>query len=391
MIKYSKLLHVFYFLFVLALCAFSDVSRTIPIFYLMAIMYAGIISLFCIRIKKINFHVNITLFAIGFFILWMVMSAAWQHSSAYYQRQVTTVIQTYIFMFLTALWIKDMKSLETAYKLLVAANVLNSLYRIVLHITANSVVDMLTGKNAVAVQMTMNYMIAIYLFYCSKEKKYIAAAILFMGIALMTGSRKATIGLIASTILIVGVHADNKKRWKSIGGMFILLLVGYWAFTHLEIFALANSRLQMMLNSYKGEGADSSTVIRAVMRREGFRAFMQNPLLGKGVGYSYTVINPSIGMGHTYLHNNYIEVGASLGIVGLIFFYIPHMSMVFISGRRLLDNDGFLMIFTVTMIMLLMDYGMVSYCDKFTLFSLNLLAIHSHLLRKERYNDREKK
>ena len=80
-------------------------------------------------------------------------------------------------------------------------------------------------------------------------------------------------------------------------------------------------RLEALTSSITGKGkADSSTLLREKYIKVGIESFKESPVIGYGVD-SFREINEQKTNHHTYSHNNFIEIGVGLGVIGFISFY----------------------------------------------------------------------
>jgi O-antigen ligase len=378
----QRLIQGTFFLFMVGITAFSDTTSTLMLFYLTAVLYAGAVCYMFLAQGTIRLPLNTFLRTQLLFILWLLISALWQYSNAYYSSRLTTLVIVYVFALLTSVWVTDKETLNSAYKCILYANVINAVYRFLLNTYGNAEGVGLEGKNSTAVQMVISYAIALYMFYSTRKKRYVVFGILFAVVALLTASRKSVAGLLIVTVVMLVFNIGKKKRFSSVLLVTALLLAGYWALTNLKAFSYTYERLMQMLEHIQGGKGDYSSETRELMRQMGWRAFQKNPVQGYGVGYSYTNLTAGAGEDGTYLHNNYVEVGVSLGIVGLAFFYWPHVRILLTAAPRFFKNNEYLLIMALIVVMLILDYGMVSYFDKFNLLMLNILSIHSGLIRK---------
>lgn len=382
----QRLIQATFFLFMIGITAFSDTTSTLMLFYLTAVLYAGVICYMFLAQGTIRLPLNTFLRTQFLFILWLLLSAFWQHSNAYYSSRLTTLVIVYVFALLTSVWVTDREMLNSAYKCILYANVVNAVYRLLLNTYGDAEGVGLEGKNGTAIQMVITYAIALYMFYSTRKKRYVVFGILFAVVALLTASRKSVAGLLIVTVVMLVFNTGKKKSFSSVLLVAALLLAGYWALTNLKAFAYTYERLMQMLEHIQGGEGDHSSETRELMRQMGWRAFRENPVLGYGVGYSYTNLTAGAGDAGTYLHNNYVEVGVSLGIVGLLFFYWPHVRLLLTATPRFLKNNEYLLIMALIVVMLILDYGMVSYFDKYTLLILNMLCVHAKVLRKGNKN-----
>ncbi len=384
--KGSLVIPILFCFFMIGVTAFSDAVNTLIVFYMAAILYAAVIIYGVLKEGMLRLPFNSFIRAQFFFICWLVLSACWQRTSAYYISRLTTLFIVYVFAVFTSLWATDKERLIIVYRMVVYAGVVNALYRLYLNAFGGSINTDITGKNTTAVQMVVTYAISWYLFFITKKKQYVLFNILFALVALMTASRKSVVGLLVVTVMMLIINGKRKNIVFRTVLVAAVLLAAYWAITNIEMFSRTYERLMQMLEHLQGGKGDNSSEVREAMRMMGWQAFKENPVLGYGVGYSAMTLTAGRHEAGTYLHNNYVEVGVSLGAVGLALYYWPYLRVLLTSLKRFWRDVGALLLLTVTVVTLVLDYGMVSYFDKFTLLILNVFCIHANILRKEDMN-----
>jgi len=128
-------------------------------------------------------------------------------------------------------------------------------------------------------------------------------------------------------------------------------------------------------------GVSNSLVERLRFARKGLDFMAEAPLRGHGLG-AFSWLS---GEG-TYAHNNPVEVGVSLGVVGLVLYYLLH-AVVLYRGVALRRQGGlgarFIIIFVPTL--LLLDAASVSYLMKLPTLLLIMCAgwIDARMLVRE--------
>ena len=376
---------VSYLLFVIGVCTFSDKSSTSIIFYAFALLFAAF-SLLEIASNKWLLFVNGALKAELLFLCILAASIFWQNSSAYYSTRLLTISIIVFFCILTAQWLNSTDDVCLALGCMVWANVFNCLYRFstggISEVLGKYVSDysLIVGANDLAVTMVIVFSFSIFLYRRWNKKVYLVTAILFFSVGLMTASRKALVGFLL--VIIIQYAIKDKRLIKNV--LFVGLIIGaFWlVLSKVEIFSYAFDRLQRLIGFTKGETSivDHSSEIRRSMREIGFNAFLQNPVLGYGVGYSYT----KLGYG-TYLHNNFVEVGVSLGIIGLIAFYLPHLLITYKALSLRKNHDINLLALSVIIVMLVMDYGAVTYFSKFIYLTLTVVYSLVYLEKQDEF------
>ena len=363
-----------FLLFIVGVCTFSANESTLPLFYFAAIVFAGC-SLVHLSAAKWKLKYNTAFIQFLIFVFILITSYFWQVTTQVYKQVTITVIQILLFSIFTMQWINSYKIGILAIKAIVLGNVFNCVYRLLSgglqQVVGNSTFEkaLIVGDNDLAMIMVISFSMALFLYNDTKKKQYIIISALFVIIGLTTASRKAVIGLLV--VFCVQQLLTRKKLFRNVLIFITIIIISYLVFTRLELFSYSFERITNLIAFSKGSTTvvDHSSQIREQMRITGFAAFKENPIIGYGVGYS-TVYMPF----GAYLHNNYIELGVSLGIIGIISFYAPHISVI-IRSLKIRDEISLrTTVLSIIAVMLIMDYGAVTYFNKFYYLCLMLLC-----------------
>ena len=154
------------------------------------------------------------------------------------------------------------------------------------------------------------------------------------------------------------------------------------------MFAEVSDRMSNMMEAFTGTGGDSSTIIRLALVDIGWDLFYQSPITGVGIN------NPSVytffvyGKDNYYLHNNYIELLAGTGVIGLIAYYSMYLYVAYNLIRyRNIHSNEYIMVLILFLSQIVMDMGMVSYESKSTYFYMMLFYLEVQILRKGRKHE----
>ena len=191
-----------------------------------------------------------------------------------------------------------------------------------------------------------------------------------------SGSRKALVVLVAGIIMLFVLKNYEDKNvmnafLKSVITLSVLALVGI-AVLQLPMFSTTLERLQTLVFALKGSsGADSSALVRLKMVEIGKELFLKSPIIGVGINNPQLYTASYFGIGNYYLHNNYIELLAGVGLVGFVSYYWIYVVLLvfFIKNRRFRDG-AYNITFILLFIRLVMDVGAVTYETKLTYFYL---------------------
>lgn len=242
----------------------------------------------------------------------------------------------------------------------------------------------LLGANAIV--MTLYYMLY------DRPHWWNIIALPTLGILAATGSRKALVFVVVGTVLLFvfkSLRSANvvNSIVKIIGSLLALTLVGI-AVLQLPMFSEVLDRMSSMVDAFSGTGGDSSTIIRMALVDIGWDLFYQSPITGVGVN------NPSVftyfvyGKENYYLHNNYIELLAGTGVIGLLAYYSMYIYIAYNLIRyRNFHSNEYVMVLILFLSQIVMDMGMVSYESKSTYFYMMMFYLEVQLLRKGRKNE----
>lgn len=204
-----------------------------------------------------------------------------------------------------------------------------------------------------------------------RRKNLWAVVLLVPAVILITAtqSRKAFVLLLAGVLGIYIMHAAKQKGLaKKIFKIIfyaVLALVGLRLLFQLPIFSSSLERMDQMLNFFSNEGkTDHSTIMRNNMVQVGIDSWKQHPLLGIGIDNPHVLAGTYLKF-DSYLHNNFVELLCGGGIVGFLIYYAMYAYLIVCLFRyRKADPEGFSIALIWLGLLLIMDYGMVTYYSK---------------------------
>ena len=210
-----------------------------------------------------------------------------------------------------------------------------------------------------------------------------------------SGSRKA--------LMLVGIGVVLLCAFKYASRNFIKTLIRYVALTvlllfiiklvlSLPMFAGIEKRMQGMIAAFTGVGnIEHSALLRMQYISTGLEQFKKAPIIGIGVGNSEYILMAAYGK-NTYLHNNFIEILACGGVIGFVLYYAIFVWPMWKIWKYKKYGDSCTVAVLVLMtILIIMDYGMVSYYSKSTYFYLMIFYLQAKLLLKKAHEDKSLK
>lgn len=235
------------------------------------------------------------------------------------------------------------------------------------------------NANSIALIAGFSYLIYIYKYNNTKKLLNIFLMLIFILIIMLTGSRKGFLFLILGTPLLVLMLSP--KKWLRNVYMIIVLLFGFYLIS-MKIPALYNIigfRIEALITQLLGADVqDASTETRSLYVERGWEYFLLKPWTGYGLD-TFRHLPGSYG---TYSHNNYIELLVSGGIISFIIYYVIRFFVLMKLFLNLRGNNLVKLMFVFILVLLLLDYGLVSYYERiytvifiFVLCALSLIKV----------------
>lgn len=252
---------------------------------------------------------------------------------------------------------------------------------------ANTRIDnALINSNTLGMAVAMSIVINVYYIIYEGVSLYAILSLPSIFIIAASGSRKSLILLVLGTVMIlIFKNLDNRsfiKRFLKILITVTLLLIVGIIMIKLNVFGEINGRMLGLIAGLTGKGeVDHSTWLRQNYIQLGIDAFHKSPILGMGIDNARLMTRAMYGYNH-YLHNNYVELLADVGILGFCAYYFMYVYILKneIKLIRIRDREVYVII-TMTVILLIMDYGMVSYYAKETYFYLTIIFLKIYQLK----------
>ncbi len=226
--------------------------------------------------------------------------------------------------------------------------------------------------NANSLGICSAYSLLISLYYIIYDKTHLWNIVMIPSIIMLaaSGSRKAILMVIGGTLILFTLK--NIDRRNVVRGMLrivlavLLILIVFIFLSRLSIFEEVKIRMAGMLSTILGRGAvDSSTVTRLRLIEIGMDVFKEHPFIGLGIDNTSILAAGIFNKESYYLHNNFVEMLANGGIVGFVLYYFFYVYVLggMIKYRDFNDKE-YNICLTLLLLVLIMDYGVVSYLNK---------------------------
>ena len=342
----------------------------------------------CIRVQITIFHGMVMLFAIFCFV-----SSLWAANGAESRSKAITIIEILFCMTIVFWRYCDNESSRDILSVIMWSSAIVTLYSLYFY-GVSRFLAMASGSvrigndyaNANAIGMWAAISAVLFIYFILNEGmrlKYIAIIMPIMLVA-FSQSRTAIIELIVGIFLVVIFRYRDKKKFLK--GFFriifaLLIIVAVVSFvSQFQVFSGLDERMMSWFEYSQGKSVREGSVIqRELYIQAGWKQFLKTPILGVGIGNTNQITMAATGHS-TYLHNNFIELLASGGIIGFGIYYgiILYLIIKLIpfALKKESVSDACLIVLIVHTIA---DYGTVSYYTKGTYFILVLCFLQVYI------------
>ena len=244
-----------------------------------------------------------------------------------------------------------------------------------------------TNINSIGIAVAISAVFSIHnvLFITRRvqlKHLFVVPEIILVG---LSGSRKTLLIVGIGIVLLVLIRYRSRNMlnttlyWAILG---VIIVVLSRLLLSLPIFSAVNERMSGLFALITGKGEiDSSSVKRATYIQIGLEQFLRTPITGIGIGSTGALLQQYYGL-DTYLHNNFVELLASGGIIGFLIFYSIHMHLLYDYLKYRRKDDPYLVLCVVfLLVQLIMEYGMVSYYSKTTYFYFLIFFLEARNLK----------
>ena len=334
-------------------------------------------------------------FVLGF-AAYVAMTALWAQSSSNAVQKATTIVEILLCMTVLYWHYSHKDSTEKLLKAVMWGSYVIVLYTLmqygldgIMEAVENEERFSVEFANINAVSMVSSVAVVINIHFWRRKIQRVSAVFALPALLVVgaSGSRKALVLLLLGFVL---VYLFDLRSKNAVIQVFKVLLFAVIALAvirlilMLPVFSVAANRLDRMIQGFLGTGdADSSTKKRMMYVEYGWKIFKQYPIFGVGYNNTYLHMDALIGDGN-YLHNNFLEVLASGGIVGFIIYYAKYVYLIVMLFRLKLHNHKHSpVVMALLLVLLVMDWGVVSYYSKQTYFYLMLYFVHLQNVKRE--------
>lgn len=373
------------------------------IVFALALMLVGMLSYTGgkLRIGTMRFNGYILVF-----LLFCAASRLWAVDSSLAVTKVNRLLFILVEMILIHMCFEHTFSIEDMLKAIMYGGYIVVLYafvrygfRGIVQMVANDI--RLTNElfNANSLGMCAAYSMVINIYYVFYDRIKLRDILMLPAAVLLVASqsRKAILIIILGVIGIILLKNLKNRQF----GVSVLKVVAVLGVIALVLFGLSRlpalqptvKRVSDVIDAIAGRGtrASNSAWIRFAYIELGKKLFKENPVLGIGIGNANIYTRMYYGNNH-YLHNNYIELLACGGLIGFIIYYSMHLHLLVGFFRLWKHRDRVYDIMLVLLIIvLIVDYGMVSYYNRTNYLFLYMIWNYVTLTKKQLMNGKTEK
>lgn len=381
--KDSKILTVLLTLYMASVLLFSanTVLNSVSQLLFLASMGGGAVYM---MMHGKNFKIERFLEIFAFFVLFCFISTIWAEDRNAAISRVITLCQLFLMSLVFTSYMSNYENVDKMLKGFIISGVLCSITVIGYYGISEYIRLMMLGvrlggginnENVIGLYTSTTAVMCFYFAYCKKEKFFYIVMLLPIFVAMGSGSRKALALVVFGIFAIIFIQYRREAKlsgFVKLVAAVTVLAVAVAVMSQMEIFDVMFSRIEKMFNSVQ---KDNSTLVREAMIEYGLDYFKQHPYTGIGIANSGIITKNNLGWS-TYLHNNYVELLATVGIFGTILYYAIYVYLIVeLYKLAFRENDDTAVLMLSLMVSnLVMDYGAVSYYSKTTYIYLAMAA-----------------
>lgn len=232
----------------------------------------------------------------------------------------------------------------------------------------------LTGNaNSLAIQLSLTAFLLLLILPRERWVKLLAFALIVTA-TVTTGTRKLVFVWFSYIVLLLRDVSPLFRR-PSVGTALVLFLlpVAVWASLTFGSTLLSPLEEVTLVQRLEGTFEGKETKKRSGLMEDALLVWQEKPVFGHGIDqYRYS------GSYTTYSHNNYTEILANFGVVGIVLFYSIYLVLFVRSLSGIAQGSQAAWVIMATLIsIVLMDLARVSYSSRMTWLFIAIMAYYS--------------
>ena len=363
------------FLLMLAVICFggSDAGANYYYYFTFFLFFGYSLLLYFFRNREaLRLYLPVHFAWYGIFILLAVASGIWADSLEYSFVPLSKMVQILATTYCLILYIDSEETMERYIRAVIAA----TLFMIVFIFVRTPSAEWFSGflgivtrynTNDVGCALSIGVIFAFYEAYVRGRKLYYAVVAVAFFTAILTSSRKALFMCVLG-ILIMVVFNYRARNYMlrvliALAGLALAVLLIYQIpYLYQTVGVRIDKMIEfVMTDRASNRNTDSSLALRSYYIDMAKSYFEESPLFGIGMN-NFTYRIHDYGVRLSYAHNNYMEIAADLGIIGLIMYYWFYIYLLLKLAKHVLNGKkNALPYFAMMILLLIFEYGMVNY------------------------------
>lgn len=309
----------------------------------------------------------------GIFFLFVLFSYFWSSSLGRSQiNMLTTLIQIFVFILCLDWYVKSKREVDILLNWFCISSVC---FAFVILLTTNPSdynsleFGSFTGQHRNASGYILMFACFANLFngWKRRERIYYFFSIVCIIVSLLSGSRKIIFGYLIAIVLWVYFQDNVKKVIKY--SLLIIVVLSILIPVLYQIPYVRDTFGERLLAILDNSIEDGSVLARERAQTLARVLFKQSPIWGNGwnaVSANYaTYWDRKMTI---YAHNNYLELAADFGIIGVGLFYVRLFRNLFRCYLRAKVNSEYKFLFIGMSVILVLDYGQVTFSYLFLIW-----------------------
>lgn len=388
-------------LFLIALVGYMPTARSSD-----RIVWVGALALLLVRTlwlfarREVRFSMDVNLFLYILMFLWGLLSCVWSEKISEFRTYGTVAFPAVLCaVFCLSSHIGQRISPERFLWLLVLSGLAGGIRyccytdwsslseQYYLRGSFGGLLDDVTNYNNYTMILSTSCVVALYLAIVARRPRAILPAVALVAILLVGGSRKNIVAIPLIALLFSLFTGNGEKKLRALLLFLGGLIVGIYLLETLPALAQIRKAMEGMLQGLgRGETVtvDASTRQRMDLMKQGIRVWMEHPI--GGVGWNNYRYYNDAGL---YAHNSYIELLASLGIVGFLLYYAMFFRIAYLLGTTFLHHragKADVLLLGVCANVLLTEWGSITlYFKERLIVMLVIFYWHSYVTCRKTY------
>ncbi len=359
-----RLLLILVLYIVCNIMGYSSTSRYIIVSLVLLI---GIFELPIMIQKKFKWHYSMSLLLL--FSFWGLLSYLWAYDNhLVVSRFFSLLVIDVFYIFAWNIFYEKENSFDLITTIIILSGFILSLYVVFYYGVSNYYYMLLKGYrvgmeitnvNYIGLNCIMSLICCFYRFIKENKLYYFVFMLVPLIVSLGTGSRKVIIAFVISVFALV-LFKKSETFGSFLGKIFKIIIMAMLVFSLLKLpaFSNINNRFSSFMNLFNANAeVDESTLIRKNLINQGLDLWRDHFIVG--IGLNGTLSNTT-GLG-TYSHNNYVELLATVGLIGFVLFYLMYIIAAiksFLNHNYSIDKVLVLLLICIN---LLLEFACVSY------------------------------